>query len=152
MKTLPPVPGTYALMLWLSRPRSIDVGKLGAIYFSSGWYAYVGSAMGRGGVAARVNRHLRIKKKVHWHIDYLVPATLVTGVFWTSGRQVTEHIWASRLGQKPFSGQLVKGFGCSDCKCDAHLFYYRKRPDSSRVAHHLKAQWIKCDVTVNSPF
>lgn len=141
MKTLPPHPGTYVLMLSLSNSRRIAVGKLGTFHFSSGWYAYAGSAMGPGGLAARVGRHLQIRKKSHWHIDYLRASARLTDVFWAAGSIVKEHRWASRLGGMPLSGEPVKGFGCSDCRCDAHLYYYRQRPDPLLVAGHLSAQW-----------
>ncbi len=36
-----------------------------------GWYFYVGSARGSGGIRARVRRHFRHKKTAHWHIDRL---------------------------------------------------------------------------------
>jgi Uri superfamily endonuclease len=146
MKVLPPLPGTYVLMLAISEPRTITVGKWGTQQFLSGWYAYVGSAMGPGGLAARVGRHLRVRKKAHWHIDYLRASAQLIGVFWAADARANEHRWASRLGRIPLSGEPVKGFGCSDCKCDAHLFYYRHRPDPQLVARHLKSQWRKISV------
>jgi len=36
-----------------------------------GYYIYIGSAFGPGGVRARMLRHLRADKPKHWHIDYL---------------------------------------------------------------------------------
>ena len=36
-----------------------------------GYYVYVGSAMGSGGVAARLKHHSKISKKLHWHLEYL---------------------------------------------------------------------------------
>lgn len=141
METLPPHPGTYVLMLALRKFRSITVGKWGTHDFFSGWYAYVGSAMGPGGLAARVGRHLQHRKKAHWHIDYLRVSAQLIGVFWTADARKKEHQWASRLGRTPLSGEPVKGFGCSDCKCQAHLFYYRHCPDPQLVIRHLKSQW-----------
>lgn len=143
METLPPRPGTYVLMLSISKPIRITVGKKGPFQFLSGWYAYVGSAMGPGGLAARVGRHLKIRKKAHWHIDYLRVSAHLIGVFWVAGTQAREHRWASHLGRMPLSGEPIKGFGCSDCKCEAHLFYFRQKPDMHLAARHLKAQWIE---------
>ncbi|MGD8833323.1 MAG: GIY-YIG nuclease family protein [Desulfobacteraceae bacterium] len=142
MKSLPSDPGTYILMLSLSKTHCIVVGKLGDLHFLPGWYAYVGSAMGPGGVAARVNRHLRIEKKAHWHLDYLRPFAHVTGSIVATGKLKKEHRWASRLTKSPFSGKPVKGFGCTDCKCRAHLLYFRQPPDPHEMTHVLKAQWI----------
>lgn len=49
--------GSYILLVDLPEQEVIPVGKLGLIAFSKGFYAYVGSA--RGGVAAKVKRHLK---------------------------------------------------------------------------------------------
>ena len=51
---LPPAPGTYALVLRVSAPTTLAVGQLGDITFSPGYYVYIGSAHGPGGVKARV--------------------------------------------------------------------------------------------------
>jgi len=65
--SVPPIddrrPGTYALVLRLARATTIHVGALGAVDFAPGWYVYVGSALGPGGLAARVNRHLSRSKR-----------------------------------------------------------------------------------------
>ncbi|MCP3952032.1 MAG: GIY-YIG nuclease family protein, partial [Desulfobacterales bacterium] len=63
--------GTYALVMRLARPRTIPVGRLGPVIFKPGHYVYTGSALGPGGLAARIGRHLKPSKKFHWHIDYL---------------------------------------------------------------------------------
>ena len=139
---IPTEPGPYVLWLWLSKSRSIGVGKLGKLDFSKGWYAYVGSAMGPGGVAARVGRHYKLKKKKHWHIDYLRPATRVEGLFWRTDPLGREHIWAQRLGVVPLAGQPVYGFGATDCRCISHLFYYPRCPDLLAAASTLKACWV----------
>jgi hypothetical protein len=79
-------PGTYVLILELTTRKVIQVGALGRIKFTAGWYAYAGSAFGPGGLAARINRHLMSAKKPHWHIDYhegiIVGLYTITSVFW----------------------------------------------------------------------
>lgn len=137
---IPQGAGTYILMLSLSKHRTITVGKLGKVPFSSGWYGYVGSAMGPGGVAARVNRHLAVHKALHWHIDYLRSAASITGIFIGMGKKVREHLWAARLAKPPLLGEPVHGFGCSDCNCAAHLFFFAAQPDPDVVARQLKAR------------
>lgn len=147
---IPQGTGTYLLMLFLARSRTIAVGKLGKVRFSSGWYGYVGSAMGPGGVASRVKRHLKINKSTHWHIDYLRAASRVTGVMIGLGKKVREHLWASHLAQAPLLGEPVRGFGCTDCRCVAHLYYFSVPPDPDVVARRLKAQCIEWQTI--SPF
>ncbi|MCX7788115.1 MAG: DNA/RNA nuclease SfsA, partial [Spirochaetes bacterium] len=61
--------GSYLVSLFLEHEARITVGSLGERLFPQGWYVYAGSA--QRGLTARVARHLRFRKKVHWHIDYL---------------------------------------------------------------------------------
>ncbi|MFA5406577.1 MAG: GIY-YIG nuclease family protein [Candidatus Nanoarchaeia archaeon] len=106
-------------MIKLDKEVCISVGSLGLINFSKGSYAYVGSA--QNGIKQRVNRHLSNNKRLHWHIDYLLndDNTSVTKVFYKeSGKEEECQIAKSLLlTEKP----VIK-FGCSDCKCNSHLF------------------------------
>ncbi|MGH8626698.1 MAG: DUF123 domain-containing protein [Gammaproteobacteria bacterium] len=45
---------------------------MGKFTFVPGFYAYVGSACGHGGIRARVSHHLASIAQPHWHIDYLL--------------------------------------------------------------------------------
>ena len=54
--------------------------RFGKLTLAAGQYAYVGSAHGPGGLRARVGRHLRAEKPLHWHIDYLTAALPVMHV------------------------------------------------------------------------
>lgn len=136
-------PGTYAVSLRLMKFRSIRIGKMGKIDFPAGWYVYVGSALGPGGLGARIGRHHRMTKKKHWHIDYLRPATRVEGYFVVSAPVRREHEWAQCLGSEPIAGQPVVGFGSSDCSCAAHLYYFEKPPLPEFLSSSLNARWIR---------
>jgi len=70
--------GAYQLLIRLNEARRIRVGKLGTFDFPAGWYVYTGSAMN--GLTARIARHLRREKRLHWHIDYLLQHARVVGV------------------------------------------------------------------------
>ena len=61
--------GAYALLLHLPYSVELEVGRLGAVAFSSGYYVYLCSALG--GLEARLCHHLRPAPKPRWHIDYL---------------------------------------------------------------------------------
>ena len=65
------LPGTYVLVQRFSKRLEISVGKLGVLEAQPGFYVYVGSALGPGGLAARVGRHCRREKILRWHVDYL---------------------------------------------------------------------------------
>ena len=114
--------GLYALALHLSQPREIGVGALGTHAFTAGYYVYVGSAWGSGGLAARVKRHLRGGGKRHWHIDYL-RAQADPVAFWWKKNVRDECAWADRLLAHPDARVVIPRFGASDCSCPAHLAY-----------------------------
>jgi Uri superfamily endonuclease len=110
--------GVYALILELSSDERIHVGKLGEISFRKGYYAYIGSAQRN--IEPRIERHLRLKKKLHWHIDHLTSHAKVLEVYGIEGDKRMECNIAHRLKKHLES---VEGFGCSDCRCSSHLFY-----------------------------
>ena len=70
--------GSYVLLIKLPREKIITIGRLGTIQFPGGCYAYVGSAMN--GLKARLDRHLRGDKKLHWHIDYLLQEATISNI------------------------------------------------------------------------
>ncbi|GAB4475858.1 MAG: hypothetical protein Kow00124_17380 [Anaerolineae bacterium] len=119
---LPPLPGSYVLILRLGVPRQITVGRLGAFRLEPGYYLYSGSALGPGGLRARVGRHLRADKQPHWHIDVLTAAADITGVWISPGTQRLECAQAHSLAALPGINEPIPGFGASDCGCRTHLF------------------------------
>lgn len=129
---LPTLPGTYALVLHLADDAFIEVGKLGRALFRSGFYVYVGSALGPGGLAGRLRRHARPTHtpewRDRWHIDYLRHYAKVVEVWAVPGEQRREHGWASICGQLPGMTAAMAGFGSSDCGCPTHLFTGSHRP------------------------
>ena len=78
----PAVSGTYVLVIDLSEPVAVSIcGKPSAL-LAPGRYLYCGSAKGPGGLRARLARHMRHGKPIHWHIDRLTEAGTVLGA-WT---------------------------------------------------------------------
>jgi Uri superfamily endonuclease len=118
---LPAVPGSYLLLLDLAAPTRLTVGRLGTFDFPAGRYAYAGSARGPGGLRARVVRHVRAEKRLHWHVDYLAACAPVVEVWYVESGERLECVWAVRLSALPGAGLPVEGFGSSDCGCRAHL-------------------------------
>jgi len=112
---------TYLLQIYLGRPKTIKIGKLGRFYFKNGYYLYVGSA--KTNMSKRIARHLRKKKKKFWHIDYLLQYAEVKKVLMSN---LSEEKLASLLSKK--LAMPVKGFGSSDKKSKAHLFYGSNTP------------------------
>ena len=62
--------GTYLLYMRIIKPIKVIIPNK-EITIDEGYYIYVGSAFGPGGLSSRIHRHLRISKKNHWHIDQL---------------------------------------------------------------------------------
>lgn len=119
-------PGTYILALRLGSDQGIAVGRLGEVEFPAGWYLYVGSALGPGGLRARLKRHrrrLESGKRAHWHIDYLREHSTWGGAWGRSSHLRLECLWASALRRLPGAKIMAPGFGASDCRCSAHLVH-----------------------------
>lgn len=123
---LPQAKGTYVIVLFASQTVDSEIGRLGVFRFASGYYAYVGSAFGPGGLAARIRHHLKLTDRPHWHIDYLRAKADIVEIWYDTER--VEHKWAESLGLPKRAQIPMKGFGCSDCRCPSHLFYYTERP------------------------
>ncbi len=123
-----PTKGTYVLVLRLEGSKEISVGRLGTFAFRSGYYLYVGSALGPGGLKARLARHRRHDKKLRWHIDYLLEKTHLVEVWSVASTDKLECRWAQAARQLPGSEMPVPGFGSSDCRCLSHLIYLARKP------------------------
>ena len=125
---LPNQPGTYCLIGQCSTSSSITIGKLGTFQIEPGYYLYVGSALGKGGLNSRLQRHLRKKKRTHWHLDYLRESLTPLEIWYSTETKKREHQWAELCLRDNDSRIPIKKFGASDCDCPAHLFYYELRP------------------------
>jgi sugar fermentation stimulation protein A len=134
-----PERGTYVLVLKLNRPSVANVGSLGRIRLSRGYYTYVGSA--RKGMRSRLSRHLAREKRKRWHIDWLTthPDVVPIAVA-TTGRTGLECEIAGLLSAR--TEALVRGFGCSDCECESHLFAMAhdplQSPEFQKLLQHFR--------------
>ena len=121
-------PGTYALILRAQAEETISVGRLGVMAVRPGWYVYVGSAFGPGGVKGRVGHHTRPQTKPHWHIDYLRQVAPLVEIWYTHDPIRHKHTWASLFHHLPDATIPLPRFGASDCTCPSHLFYFPTAP------------------------
>ena len=117
-----PDSGIYTLHISVDKLLCIHIGALGPIHFSPGIYVYVGSAKRE--LNARIARHLRKEKKLHWHIDYLLATSGVKIVEVKKYFNKKECELSKEIEAKADSS--VKHFGCSDCHCESHLFLIKK--------------------------
>ena len=88
---------------------------------------YTGSA--KGGLKARIARHKRKEKAIHWHIDYLLEEAILLDIRVHTGKTLTECGLNERIFQIKGAELLILGFGASDCKCKSHLAYFRELPE-----------------------
>jgi Uri superfamily endonuclease len=129
--SIPKEPGTYILILEASARRRAPVGALGNLALEPGFYAYVGSALGPGGLSGRLAHHRRRARSPHWHIDYVRRHTALREIWFSAGALRREHRWAAALERGDESTIPLAGFGASDCGCRSHLFRFSHRPQLS---------------------
>ncbi len=117
--------GTYLLILISSEDTELKIGKLGKMWVRPGFYYYVGSAFGSGGLKARVGRHINTDglKSIRWHIDYLLQKLKVHTVWLSDDKDRLENKWVYSLSGKSELRIPLTGFGCSDSNASSHLFY-----------------------------
>jgi len=112
--------GIYLLFFKIKGNTTARIGKLGKVLLRRGSYVYVGSA--QNGIRQRVLRHLGKNKKKHWHIDYLLANknVKIESVFYRETRKKSDECKTAEKFMK--NSRIIKGFGCSDCRCRSHLF------------------------------
>ncbi|WP_028840765.1 DNA/RNA nuclease SfsA [Thermodesulfobacterium hveragerdense] len=124
--------GAYLLVFKIAQPVNLLINQR-TFSIKPGFYIYVGSAMQ--GLEARIKRHLRKNKKLHWHIDYLLTyAHSILSIPIRSSAKI-ECALASDVGK--LSEGLVFGFGSTDCRYPSHLFYFSCSPFQNPDFHEL---------------
>jgi Uri superfamily endonuclease len=124
----------------LARGQTLNVGRLGSQRFRRGWYLYVGSAFGPGGISARCNHHRRVSTRPRWHVDYLRVAAPLRAIWFCHAVEPLEHRWAETLANELGLSAPVAGFGASDCDCPSHLYYLPIAPDFGHFSRVLQSQ------------
>lgn len=120
--------GSYIVIVRLKRERVITIGGLGAVKFKKGHYLYVGSA--KTNLTKRIERHKRLIKNYHWHIDYLRAVADFHAVLPIRSSDDLECEIARAI--KEIADWRVPGFGSSDCDCETHLFAMNDDPVHTR--------------------
>ena len=116
--------GDYMIVLQMEEDSTITVGSLGDIRFPKGYYVYVGSA--RKNLDQRIAHHKALRKRRHWHMDYLRNACRFTGAIPIRTKEDLEHKLAEALSG--IADWTIPGFGCTDCSCKSHLFGFHQNP------------------------
>ena len=114
--------GVYCLLLWVGRPRWLGLARLGSRRIPCGWYVYTGSA--KRNLLPRLERHVRRRKRCHWHIDYLRDMASLREIWVWPWTPTGECRTSARVRRLPDAVLPLRGFGSSDCRCDAHLIAF----------------------------
>ena len=120
---LPQLPGVYTLLVSLGHPLIVKPGSLSTLMLKKAEYCYIGSALN--GLHRRLKHHLSPKKRLHWHIDYLLKSAQVSTIYWANTTTPTECLLADGLVQLGLPS--IPGFGSTDCRCESHLFFSHTR-------------------------
>jgi Uri superfamily endonuclease len=104
-----------------------------------GYYLYIGSAFGPGGLTARLAHHCRIATRLHWHIDYLRSALPVVEIWRACHAVRREWLWVKTMGALPGARVPMPGFGASDHRGATHLFRFDRKPSLGTFAAALEA-------------
>jgi Uri superfamily endonuclease len=133
----------------LEKRRRIRIGRFGEFFFEPGRYVYVGSAFGPGGLKRRTDRHRRLEKRQHWHIDFLREIAPIHEIWFSHGSRDAEHDWARILAQMEGARVPVAGFGSQDCRsgCPSHLICFAHLPAIAVFRSNLRS-WTSSHVPV----
>lgn len=127
--------GIYVIEFWAKNDFSLGIKKYAENFFSKGYYYYSGSAQKN--FRERLSRHLRLNKKVHWHIDHLttdqnfeIKSILILN---EAPKEFECKIIESFLGNDKVE-QSILGFGNGDCStCRTHLLNSFNRIDYNQL-------------------
>ena len=116
--------GVYLSIFEIDEFKDVEIGALGTLKMHPGYYVYAGSAANN--LTARINRHARKRKILHWHVDYLREVAKSVLNLPIRTRDDIECLTAGRLSS--VASYAIPGFGSSDCSCESHLFYFPSDP------------------------
>jgi Uri superfamily endonuclease len=136
---LEPKPGAYALVLSCSADYGMQIGRLGTMQLQRGHYVYTGSALGPGGLRARVAHHQKPPVRPHWHVDYLRAHTKIHCIWFSYDGRRREHQWARVIQRMRGARVPLLAFGASDCDCRSHLYFFKCCPSRIRFQRGLES-------------
>jgi Uri superfamily endonuclease len=128
--------GTYALVIALEIRLRLRAGGLGIHDLIPGYYIYMGSALG--GLSGRLRHHLKLEKRLHWHIDYLLREAGIAQIWYALGQRRLECTWNVIVRGLPRAISSIPGFGASDCHCSSHLTYFPTIPSFNLFQQKLR--------------
>ena len=138
--------GAYLFIMKLDKDMAIETGSLGKVSYRKGYYIYVGSAMKN--LTKRIERHKRLRKNMHWHIDYLrQQAHFHAALPLRTSRRIECELAASL---NEISQWHITSFGSTDCHCPSHLFGMTEDPLRS-ISFHDFLQHYRMESLIDLP-
>jgi Uri superfamily endonuclease len=105
------------LLIELAASVAVTLPRKLSTTLEAGRYLYCGSAKGPEGIRARLARHMRVGKKLQWHVDRFTEVGTVTGAWVFPGGDECKLV--RTLSHLPVP---IPGFGSTDCpRCRSHL-------------------------------
>ncbi|MHA1299863.1 MAG: GIY-YIG nuclease family protein [Candidatus Helarchaeota archaeon] len=130
--------GIYALIIQVERNIFLKIGKNKNYNFLSGFYIYVGSALGKysNNIENRLKRHFSNNKKLFWHIDYFLAEPKVQpikAVFAPTNQKKECELSAQLFRYSNI--KIFRDFGNSDCHsgCKTHLYYFNGKVNLDEI-------------------
>lgn len=121
---------SYILFIRIKRYIKARIGARGVEEFAAGYYMYIGS--GKKNLMERIKRHLKMRKKKFWHIDYILTKKDVS-IIDIFVSEKTESQIVNRVlnlnSVKPFD----RRFGASDTVNITHLFYLKNKATINKI-------------------
>jgi len=115
--------GSYILVIRLESDSTVKTkGK--EFHLKEGYYAYVGSAMNS--LEKRVLRHFGARKKLHWHIDFLLEGAELLRAYLVFDERRLEERLSQAISEH---GEPVEGFGAGDVAVSTNLYRFDGEPD-----------------------
>ena len=134
--------GTYALVFRCAEPGTVEIGRLGPLELRPGYYVYIGSAFGPGGIRARIGHHMNRSIRPHWHIDYLKTHCVLDEIWLEYSTVRSEARWVEQMSENRHASIPLMGFGASDGRAASHLFHFRSRPTVAVLRGHRPIRFI----------
>ncbi len=127
---LPDRSGTYILIVRVEQAIHVTLGRLGDFELVPGYYLYVGSACGEGGIRDQIDLYRQFPHEPTSHVDILLSHAELVEVWYSESNRRLAGEWAELLATVPGLRQPLRRFGSSEYHRSHinHLFYSKKAP------------------------
>ena len=143
MRNPPSGKGNYLLIFNNKNEIKVFIPRFGDLILAPGIYVYCGSAHGKGGLRARIDRHRSRMVKKFWHIDFLKEFLNLEEIWFQESIEKNECTFSNFLVREMGCTSPIKGFGSSDCRngCKSHLILLPEESDLKEFFNYFVSQF-----------